>query len=138
MEKIKLTATDDTPAIIFDGEKGVFEISGISVPEDVRAFYQIFLERFELYMVTPHATTYFTFKLRFFDTPSTKIIFDIFTMLAKLYQNGNTLKIFWYYTDEEIKKAGEKFAQLAEIPCDIVKYLPFTNKGHLYDKAVAK
>lgn len=138
MEKIKLTLTEGTPAVIFDFEKGIFEISGVSVLEDAQGFYQPVLERFELYMVKPHASIYFTFKLQFFDASSTKVFFIIFTMLATLYQKGITVKIFWYFTDEEIKEAGEKFAELAEIPCNIIKYLPLKNKGHLFDRASKK
>ena len=138
MEKLKLTVTEGTPSVIFDFEKGVFEISGVSVLENAKAFYQPVLERFELYMVKPHASIYFTFKLRFFDTPSTKVFFDIFTKLAALYQKGINVKIFWYFTDEEIKQTGEKFAELAEIPCDIIKYLPLKSKGHLFDQASKK
>ena len=132
MKKIKLTATNGTPAIIFDGEKGVFEISGISVLEDAQVFYQPILEMFELYIANPHAGICFIFKLRFFDTPSSKVIFNIFTKLAALYQKGINVKIFWYYIDEEIKQAGERFAELAEIPCDIIKYLPLRIKVHLF------
>ena len=135
MEKLILAVTEGTPAVIFDFEKGVFEMSGVSVLEDAKAFYQPVLERFELYMVKPHASIYFTFKLRFFDTPSSKVIFDIFTKLATLYQKGINVKIFWYFTDEQIKQAGERFAELAEIPCDIIKYLPLKSKGHLFDQS---
>ena len=42
MEVIKIQGTDDTPTVTLEADKGLFEISGRSLPEDVTAFYAPF------------------------------------------------------------------------------------------------
>ena len=44
MDVINIQGTDDTPSVVLDKDKGHFEISGRSLPEDVNMFYEPILE----------------------------------------------------------------------------------------------
>ena len=39
MDNLKIAGTDETPAVVLNIEKGIFEISGRSLPEDSPEFY---------------------------------------------------------------------------------------------------
>ncbi|MCB0395617.1 MAG: SiaC family regulatory phosphoprotein [Flavobacteriales bacterium] len=49
MEALRIPATESSPAITLDPEKGTYEIIGESRPEDVRKFYEPILEWLDKY-----------------------------------------------------------------------------------------
>jgi len=124
MEVLHLEATEDTPEIILDKEKEVFEISGRSLPEDVNSFYQPFLNWIEVYTNNPNPNTIFKFKFSYFNTASSKIILDILTMLEKMIEEGHNVVVRWYFQkeDEDMLEAGEEFSEMVEVPFELVTY----------------
>jgi hypothetical protein len=124
MEVLHLEATEDTPEIILDKENEVFEISGRSLPEDVNNFYQPFLNWIEAYTKNPNKSTIFKFRFSYFNTASSKIILDILTMLEKMIEEGHNVVVRWYFQkeDEDMLEAGEEFAEMVEVPFELVTY----------------
>jgi len=120
MNPIMISATEDTPGIVLDAGKGIFEISGRSLPEDVIKFYKPILEWLDEYAQSPNDDTVFNFKLSYFNTASSKIILDV---LMKLEAVRN-ISIKWHYPedDEDMKEAGEEYADLVDIPIDLIEY----------------
>ena len=51
MDTIKINSTDDTPRVILDAENDIFEISGMSLPEDVNLFFEPILTYFSFILV---------------------------------------------------------------------------------------
>jgi hypothetical protein len=121
MEIINLEGTEDTPKIILDKDKGLFEISGRSLPEDAAEFYAPILEWLDKYQSAPNPETNFLFKLEYFNTASSKLILDI---LSKLDNIAGT-RVTWYYheDDEDMEEAGEEFSELVEnVPFEFKSY----------------
>ena len=120
MEVINLDGTEDTPKIILDKAKGLFEISGRSLPEDAAEFYNPILEWLEKYSKDTNPQTRFLFKLEYFNTASSKLILDI---LSKLEDIENTT-VVWYFheDDEDMEEAGEEFSDLVDIPFEFETY----------------
>lgn len=120
MEALIIEGTDDTPKIILEKEKGVFEISGRSLSEDSVEFYKPVLEWINEYSKNPNDSTVFTFKLEYSNTASSKLIQDIMNALEKFSE----IKIVWYYQeeDEDMEQAGYEFAELVEIPFEFKTY----------------
>ncbi len=120
MEVINLEATEDTPRIVLDKDKGLFEISGRSLPEDSAEFYQPILEWLDRYQKNANSNTKFAFKLEYFNTASSKLILDILSKLEDI--TGTT--VIWYYheDDEDMEEAGEEFSELVEIPFEFSTY----------------
>ncbi|MCH8316935.1 MAG: DUF1987 domain-containing protein [Bacteroidetes bacterium] len=118
MEDLKLDLTEDTPAIIFNADSGVLELSGRSLPEDAAEFYQTALDWLDSYSEKPNAKTNIIFKLEYFNTSSSKLILDLLTKLEDLHNNGTQAMVVWYShsDDEDMQEAGEEFAELIEIP----------------------
>ncbi|MBI9061136.1 MAG: DUF1987 domain-containing protein [Marinilabiliaceae bacterium] len=124
MEVINIKGTDDTPNVILDKEKGHFEISGRSLPEDVNMFYTPILDWIDGYAEAPNDTTEFVFKLEYFNTASSKVILDILLKFEEIVENGNKVVIKWHYHEEEedMLEAGEEYADIVDIAFDYVVY----------------
>lgn len=124
METIKILGTDDTPNVILDANNEIFEISGRSLPEDVTAFYEPILNWLDEYAQNPNPKTIFTFKLEYFNTASSKLLLDILMRSEHMLEDGADIKIRWCYPDddEDMQEAGEEYADIVEVPFEMVAY----------------
>lgn len=123
MENFLLKPTSKTPSINFDKEKGVFEISGRSIPENSIDFYKPALDWLDQYISNPQPETVLDIKLEYFNTSSSKCLVDIFRRFETLHKNGSKASIRWYYEeeDEDMLESGEDFKGIIKIPLDLVK-----------------
>ena len=125
MQAFNLDPTESTPKIILDPYNKVFEISGISRPENVRECYEPVIDWFEEFnsnlnefeFVTSKNLVVIKFKLNYFNSASAKFILDILMEINKLFKSGMNLYIDWYYDegDDDMKEVGEEL-------CDIVDF----------------
>ncbi|MCK4991773.1 MAG: DUF1987 domain-containing protein, partial [Bacteroidales bacterium] len=115
---------EDTPSVIFDLEQGIYEISGRSLPEDVVEFYTPVMSWLDQLEEEPIADIEFSFKLEYFNTASSKLILDVLLKLDEIFQDGTSMNVRWYYfeMDEDLMEAGEEYAELIEIPVELVTY----------------
>lgn len=122
MEAHHIEATEDSPEIILNQEKEIFEISGRSLPEDVNTFYEPVLEWIEEYSKNPNPRTIFKFKFSYFNTASSKIILDILTIFEEMIEDKHDVLVRWYYpeTDEDMLDAGEEYAEMVEVPFEFI------------------
>lgn len=124
METLFLKASDDTPEVIFDSTKGIFEISGKSMPEDVSMFYDPLLNWLDKYAENPNNTTVLNMKMDYFNTASSKLLLDVLLKFEDIHQQSNAVLIKWHYpkTDEEMKEAGEEYADMVDVPFEYVEF----------------
>jgi len=124
MEVIDIQGTDDTPNVILDKDKGKFEFSGRSLPEDVNLFYEPILEWIDGYAEAANDSTEVNIKLEYFNTASSKIILDLLLKFEEIVEAGNDVKIIWHYHEEEedMLEAGEEYADIVDIPFDYISY----------------
>jgi len=124
MDVINIQGTDDTPSVVLDKDKGHFEISGRSLPEDVNLFYEPILEWIDKYAEDPNDRTEFNFKLEYFNTASSKVILDILLKFEEIAESGKDVVIKWHYheDEEDMLEAGEEYADIVEVPFDYVLY----------------
>lgn len=120
MESLRINATDDTPEIVFDKEKGKFEFKGRSLPEDSADFFTPILNWLKSYRDDPNKTTEVVFNLDYFNTASSKFIQDILQILDDI----EGTRIVWYYheDDEDMEQMGRELAELVEIPFEYRSY----------------
>lgn len=124
-------ATEISPEIFLSHAENRFVISGNSAPEDVRELYYPVLEWMkEFVSMVKKNNTYtdkkpliFKLDLEYFNSSSAKFLFDIFTILKDLNNEGVPVVIEWYYDaeDTDLREAGEDLALLCEIE---FKYCP--------------
>jgi DNA polymerase III delta prime subunit len=124
MEVIKIQGTDDTPSVTLDAENKIFQISGRSMPEDVTAFYDPILEWLDEFAEEVNEKIVFEFKLEYFNTASSKLLLDILLKLEEMYEDGKEILVKWYFSedDEDMEEAGEEYADIVEVPIELVSY----------------
>ncbi|OEJ69211.1 DUF1987 domain-containing protein [Magnetovibrio blakemorei] len=113
MDSIKIDATERSPAIDFDFDGNVFQISGESYPEDVTAFYGSLMETLEAHLAEQKgATISFTFSLIYFNSSTAKILMGLFEMFDEAGEN-NDVTVTWNYEaeDDNMQEMGEEFGE---------------------------
>ncbi|MBA3900367.1 MAG: DUF1987 domain-containing protein [Bacteroidetes bacterium] len=123
MLNLKIEETTDTPLINFDLSSGIFKITGKSIPINSVEFYGPILIWIDDYLTSPSDKTQVLIDLEYFNTGSSKCLFEILKKLKDIQANGNLLDITWFYSkeDEGIHEAGEDFQSLIELPMRILK-----------------
>ena len=124
MEKINLKGNDDTPSVILDAENGVFEITGRSMPEDVEAYYDPIITWLENYAEKANENTEFVFKMKYFNTASSKMILDVLMILEEMHVAGKKVLVKWHFPeqDEDMEEAGEEYADMIDVPVELISY----------------
>lgn len=124
MDVISIKGTQETPEVLLDSSKGVFELSGKSLPEDVKEFYNPILKWFDEYSKSPNKQTILKIKMDYFNTASSKMILELFEVVQKVHASGNETIIEWYYQedDEDMQDAGQDYSDLIEIPFKLISY----------------
>jgi hypothetical protein len=123
METIIREETTKTPFVKFDGEKGLVEIKGRSIPENAIEFYKPLIDWLDKYAEQPPTKTSVNVKLEYFNTSSSKCILDIFRKFELLHKKGNDVEINWYYEedDEDMFEAGEDYQSIVHIPFKMIE-----------------
>ena len=114
MKPLVIKETDETPSVLLNKEKGIFEIKGRSLPEDTVDFYRPIIDWILEYRSNPNPVTEFVFKLDYMNTSSSKLVQD---MLHTLEMIPGT-KIVWYYMedDEDMEDMGHEYSELTTVP----------------------
>lgn len=89
------------PSVNFDAETGVCEISGESYLEDTIEFYAPLFKWLKEFTSEVKKPIIFNFRLRYFNTSSSKCIIDILHILRKYEEAGGKIEVNWYYDSEE-------------------------------------
>jgi hypothetical protein len=124
MNTLHLEGTSKTPSIIFSVEKGLFEISGKSIPENSIEFYQPIYDWLDQYSQQPNKSTSVRIQLEYFNTSSSKCLLDVFRKLEALQKTGKSeVTIIWLYEeeDEDMMEAGDDYQTIVNIPFQLTK-----------------
>ena len=123
MKAFTLEATKETPQVTLDAAGNRFEITGRSFPLNAKGFYAPILDWLESYAESPNSKTHFTFRLEYFNTPSSKSISDILKKLKEIKDDGNEVVVNWYYEedDEDMLEAGEDYQAIIKVPFEMIK-----------------
>ncbi|MFC2137469.1 DUF1987 domain-containing protein [Bacteroidota bacterium] len=126
MENLIIEGKVHLPNVIFDKKQNKFEISGQSMPEDVIAFYTPILKWIDEYSQSPNDTTTLNMKLVYFNTSSSKMIYEMINKLDKLYKNNHKVQVLWYYDedDEDMIASGKKLEKYFSVPFNFITYDP--------------
>jgi hypothetical protein len=117
MNPLYITGTDECPDVILDKENTVFRFSGKSLPENVIEFYSPIVQWLKEYAEDPLEKTVLEISLYYFNTASSKMLLDIFTILENMNNQGKKTSIDWYYPeyDDEMKEAGIEYSEIVDI-----------------------
>jgi hypothetical protein len=123
VEMLILEGSAKTPSISFNGDSGLLELRGRSIPENSIEFYKPLNEWVERYGSAPCSTTVIDVKLEYFNTSSSKCILDLFKKLEKLNGSGTEVKVNWYFEedDEDMMEAGEDYQAIIRLPFTMIE-----------------
>ncbi len=123
METIVREDTPKTPYVKLEGDIGVVEIKGRSIPENSVEFYKPLIDWIEEYGNAPNDTTVINIQLEYFNTSSSKCILDIFKKLELLFKKGFKVQVNWYYEedDEDMFEAGEDYQSIINLPFKMIE-----------------
>lgn len=124
MENYVLEGTPKSPQVNFNAETGVLLLSGRSIPENAREFYRPMIEWIEKYNANPKQQTVFDICLEYFNTSSSKAIFDLFKTAESLNLKGNsTVIVKWKYENDdwEMRDAGLEYSRIIQIPVEMIE-----------------
>jgi hypothetical protein len=123
MEKFRLEGSPKTPEIDFNGDTGILELRGRSIPENSVEFYAPLNEWLEEYAKQANESTTLDMKLEYFNTSSSKCILDLFKRLEKMNGGVTTVHVNWYFEteDEDMAEAGEDYQAIVELPFSIIE-----------------
>lgn len=118
MEKLFIEKTTSSPEINFDPISGICQITGISMPEDVKIIYNPALYWLDEFGKSNYQTIVFNFNFIYFNTASSKIILDILLRLDNLAKQGKNISINWLYkaADLDMEEAVEDYADMISLP----------------------
>lgn len=122
MEKIKITATDVSPEVIFDLDNNNFVIKGKSVVTEVDSFYAPLIEWLENAQDKINKRVDFVFDLEYFNIFSSKRILFMLYKLSDLRNAGIDINIIWHFSmdDDDMKEVGEDFACMVNLPFEFI------------------
>lgn len=122
MEVIDLPQEVDTPRILLNQSTGEFELSGKSYPEDVRIFFTPVLQWLRAYVQHPNPTTTFKIEMSYFNTATSKVIFEMLSVLEVIKQNGGQITVNWHYDegDEDMYESGKDYQDLTKLDFNFV------------------
>ena len=117
MEKVFIEPTRTTPLIKFDPDEGVLEMKGRSSPENSIQFYQKVIDNLDEYVFSGGDQFTANIAFEYFNTSSSKCLFDVFKRLSKIEDSGKTITINWFYEegDDDMMEAGEDYSDLLDL-----------------------
>ena len=123
MSNHHIEPTRITPLINFDTDKHHFVISGRSLPENTRQFYEPPLAWISEYLPEDGASIVLEMKFTYINSSSLIAILSIVRKLKQHLDHGCTLKVNWIYEkdDEDLLLAGEDIANLAGVAFDYIE-----------------
>ena len=125
MEILQIPEKNHTPRILLDPDAGIFEFEGISLPEDLFAFYMPVLEWFDNYIATirklenqsSYPSPKITFKMTYYNSGSVRMLIFILQKLKMIVDIQTETVIDWYYEEEDlhILENGKDLADLTGV-----------------------
>jgi hypothetical protein len=119
IDALHIDETERTPLIDFNPSSGAFLIKGTSIPEDTLSFYKPIFSWIDQYLKAPAIFTRLQVDLKFFNTSTSKCLFNIFSKLEEVHKKeGAKAKIEWLYKleDTDMYESGMDFQNLVSIP----------------------
>lgn len=111
MDSIEIPAREATPFIKFD-KGGSLIIKGKSYDDDAIMLYNMIISKIKNYEESGNDKLDVLIYLKYFNTSSSKCLYDLLENLKKIHDSGNVkVTISWHYVDgdEEMKEEIEDF-----------------------------
>lgn len=118
MEILLLEATEDSPFVLFDPQKGFLKIEGRSLMTDTVTYLKIMTEWLRNYIINPQPHTIVAIQLEHINSHSHSMLIYFLEEINKYYIMGHKFDILWKYheEDEYLKDVGEELKSMFDVP----------------------
>jgi len=102
INNIHMKQTDMSPEVNFEFSENRFSLSGESYPENATAFYTPLISAIEEHLNGIGGEPIeFKVQLSYFNSASTKMLFNLFDRCNQHAAKGNTVVLHWIYDEED-------------------------------------
>ncbi|HDP55420.1 MAG TPA: DUF1987 domain-containing protein [Bacteroidetes bacterium] len=125
MDVLSIKGTSQYPEVLLNKKKGSLEFSGNSLPEDAKGFFEPIIDWINDYIQSPCEQTTISFRMIYYNTPSSKIIFQLLKKFEGIQKNEQSkVLVHWYYADDDIdmREAGGDYSENVKIPFKLIAY----------------
>jgi hypothetical protein len=121
MDNLYLQETKSSPAIAFNGESGVLEISGESFPENAYEFYKPVLNWITRFCAHFTESIVFNCRISYLNTGSIRTMLDVFDLFEDRFRQGREVRVTWFCDSENDRavEIAEEFMEDVTFPFDI-------------------
>ncbi|MCG8411956.1 MAG: DUF1987 domain-containing protein [Bacteroidales bacterium] len=130
MKNFYIESTEYSPRINIDFQQQKFELTGVSRPENVIAFYESIILKLDRFIdetiergAIDDINFSLKFDLRYMNSGSSKYIMIILDRFRKLLDKNAKIKIDWYYNDldDQILEDGEILSEVIRVPFNLIQ-----------------
>lgn len=116
-----------TPFVQLDAREGVLEFKGRSSPSASLEFYYPILSSIDKAFTEGTKTLTANFAFEYFNTSSSKCLFDILKRLSQFKSQGMDVKVNWFYEeyDEDMKETGEDYEDVLDLSFNYIEVEEF-------------
>lgn len=122
---MNIDAQEFTPSIRYNDQEHTLMLEGMSVPEDTMSFYGPVLQWLDIFIAENKERPFtLMIKLIYFNTSSSKVIYDILSKIEKNKKNFTPLRVVWFYNEEDdyMYESGLNLSELVNLPFEFVSY----------------
>ena len=101
MDLLYKEASENTPLVLFNFEKGLFILEGQCTLDEPESFFTSIENHIRDYIKQPDERTILTLNLSAINISSSKFLLNIVVLLDELYQLNKDVKIRWVYNNDE-------------------------------------
>jgi len=114
MENLYIAPTPSSPEVDFKFDTRTLSLRGESYPENAAAFYGDVIARLSEFLSTQReATLNVNVALAYFNSSSTKMLFNLIEALSNAAEEGNRVVLNWYHDEEDdtILEFGQELSE---------------------------
>lgn len=102
---------------------GELEFSGRSLPENAKEIYAPVFNWMTTYKSNPAETTVINFKLEYFNTTSSKMIYEVLKIAEEMIKSGNQVNLNWHFEkdDPDLKYEGNLLSSNLDIDLNYIE-----------------
>jgi hypothetical protein len=105
-----IAATADSPEVDFRFSTNSLSLKGESYPENAAAFYDEIIARTRAFLANGSGPVTIDVALAYFNSSSTKMLFNLFDTLNEAAERGTKIVLNWYHDSEDdtIQEFGQE------------------------------
>lgn len=118
MEHLLIPATTSSPAVSFNAETGVLQLTGESYPENTFEFYHPIIHWVKAFLALTADKVILQLEMPYLNTGSIKCLMDIFDLLEDAHANGQPVEVIWRYHqgNPRAQDTAEEFSEDLSFP----------------------